>query len=296
MTMILHGFTAADGWTISGDVPNATSGFIRFEPGFNDTGEACLHVFTDSTDNGNKPHDYTIYTYNDMQNSMWNGTEVERGQILCDLVMNAAKNLVGDCKVDVLLTDYYNTEWGGIVPMSLEYECSAVVHDCSARYTDLTVRLPTRSVKIGIRQDHMMSIIDNIKWSTDFNGVEFFCYDAIHGVIPTHVLKRYKELRNTQYIFGFGMHSDLSDEWVETIAEISRDIEEIKKMFHDMPMCNSLKVILEFPDGTRQTQELHSNSPWMVDILVQAKKPHPTGERSQLCDLPVELLQKIYFA
>ena len=233
-----------------------------------------------------------------MQNSMWNGTEVERRQIFYDLVMNAAKNLVGDWRVDVSLFDYNNTKWDGTVLSSLEYECSAVLHDCSGEHTELTVCLPTRSVKIkiSIMHDHMMSIIDNIKWSTDFKGVEFFCYDPTHHVIPMHVLKRYKKLRNTQYIFEFVLFEDCSDTWVQKIAEISRDIEEIKKMFHDMPMCNSLKVVLEFPDGTRQTQELYSSSAWMVDILVQAVKPHPTGEKLQLCNLPVELLQKIYFA
>jgi hypothetical protein len=295
MSLVLHGFTAENGWTQSRVNVYAVPGRIYLAPTFNELGEAKL-IMGQETDGFPQ---YTTYTYHDMQNDMWKGTDLERRQKLYNLVMEAVKNLIGDWKVRVELFDPGYSECEGIVLSSLQYECFRYEHDCLFDISKFTLRLPTRSLLLHTRHEHTIKILDNIKWSADFEGIIFADYDSTEHVIPPLVLKRYKELRNMQYIFEFtpflGLDKD-NQEWIKEVTKTSHDTQEVKKLFSDIPICNSLKFVITLPCGTRYTEDVYTRSGWMTDILIQAGKPEKTGEKSQLSDLPVELLKKIYFA
>jgi hypothetical protein len=309
MSLVLDGFTAADGWTMSGDIPwtipadrlTTTKGSIHFAPFFNEDGEANLWLTTFGYTPRTIGTFYTTYTYKDMDHCMWNGTDLERRDRFYSIITNAANKLVGDWNVYVNLRDSSFRECEGAVFSSLHYECSSWVYHCHDE-CHATICLPTRSIVVEMhRESQTRKILDNIKWSTTSTGIHFSGYHVKEGCgIPPDVLKRYKQFRNMQYTVSFHLYPDEKDKWVQEITDLSDGIQKVKEMFSDIPMCNSLDLVLDFRNDhgylTRQIEHVHTKSVWMVDILVQAGKPQQEGQRSQFSDLPVELLKKIYFA
>jgi hypothetical protein len=296
MGLVLHGFTAAEGWITTDTSLPTDPAHILLYPIFDERERPCLLVIVIRN---NKVPSFARYSYHDTLNAIWQGTALQKRQTLYNLVMNAADNLPVDWKVVVGLRDngYGNCE--GLLLSSLQYECSELQHGCLVGISEVTVLLPTRSVDINMHHAHAALLLDSMKWSADFAGVVFRNYNSTYHVIPPLVLKLYKQLRNMQYTFEFtpylGMSAD-DPRHTQVHMQMVHDMREVKKMFEDMPMCNSLQFVQQIADGSVHCLDVYSKSEFMAGILIQAEKPQNVDEKSQLSDLPMELLKKIYFA
>jgi hypothetical protein len=272
MTLVLHGFTAADGWVISGETPiaNPAGLLMKWNIGCNADGEAYLSLETYDFQN---VHRCTHYTYNDTSSEPCKGSETERRFQLYDRVIRATNNLVGSYRVTIEPCCIDSEDENSTFLPSYDEKCTfltSLEHECldwediaQHKMCEITLRLPARLVHIHVGYADAKKIFDNMKWSRHFKGILFRDYGETAVDTKPVMLQHYKELRNVQFTFVFRLWSDGSGEWVESMKQNLRNVEKVKEMFQDTRPCNSLKFVLRLPDQEVEFENVYTTANWM---------------------------------